>query len=86
MREGVQILYTLTQPATVVAELRSVHRAAGETPARHALLPHCNATSLTWDGKLDNGAAAPRGLYLLVLTATGDDARTVRAAVPCVFQ
>ena len=82
---GLQIQYSLTQEAMVIAELRSptgklVRRLTG------GRAPALTMGSLCWDGRAEDGAQAPNGIYLVVLTATGADQRTVRAMAPCAVK
>ncbi len=79
---GVQVRCALTQDATVTVEVR--------TPTGRLLrrltdvrVPAGQVSALTWNGRTDTGTAAPRAVYLVQLTAVGDDRREVRATTLC---
>ena len=85
-RGGVNISYTLTDDAQTTVEMttiggRSIRTLAGG----RAVGATGRAQTAHWDGRAQNGAPVPPGLYNLTITARADDGTVVRQTRPVMM-
>ena len=80
---GLEIVYTLSRPATVDVEVRNI---AGRVVGRVATGREAGQgqNTLVWNGISDAGTAVPAGMYIVQVTArsaeTGEQASVIRTA------